>query len=184
MLSDKQKRIIQLAIILVSILLAGVFLSPLLNGSIEASGLLGGFVGFLISIAIFPGTVKGLFEEQHEKRAARIMEQHQLGFYRSLTHLTQIPFTIAMLLFVLIIVLAFLFDILKIKISSTIFQIGILCMLFLWGLSGFLITSRKEYIDKRGRRFRGGWAIFNGVIFLLMGWGSLLFLIIANIFNW
>jgi len=182
--SDKRKRIIQLAIILTGIILGGLFIAPLLNTNRESSGLLGGFIGFLVSIAAFPDTLRSTFEEQSEKRTERIMEERQLGFYRFLTHPTQIPFILSILLFIATLVLVILLDFLKIKISYAILQTGLFAMAFLWGLSGFLMIIRKEYIDKRGRRHRGGWAIFNGVVFLVMGWGSILFLLLAKIFNW
>ncbi len=184
MLSDKQKRIVQLAIILTGIILGGLLLAPLLNNNREGSSFLGGFVRFLVSIAIFPDSVKGMFENQNEKRAERVMEEYQLGFYRYLTHPTQIPFIISLLLFVVLLVLMVILDYLKIKISFRITQVAFSVMAFLWGLSGLLMIIRKEFIDKRGRRYLGGWAILNGVLFLLMGWGSIIFLLLVEIFNW
>ena len=78
----------------------------------------------------------------------------------------------------------FVFDFLKIEISYSIWRVGLYVIAFLWGLSGFLMVVRKEFIDKRGRRYFGGWAIFNGIILLLMGWGSLIFFLLTIINNW
>jgi hypothetical protein len=184
MISEKKKRIIQLALILTGTILGGLFLSDFLNGSTKASGLLGGFVGFLVGLAIFPETGLGLFEEQSELRQSRLKKERTLGFWRSFTHPTQVPLTLSLILFVLILVLAALLDYLKIKGGSEIFQIGFLIMMFLWGLSGFLIISRKEYVDNNGRRYRNWWAVFYGIPFLIMGWGGFIFLLLAQIFEW
>lgn len=184
MLTDKQKRIIQLAFILAGFILGNLFPSSLLNNSKEGTGLLGGFLGFLISIALFPETIQELFVEQKETRVNRLLFERKLGFYRSLTHPTQIPLTLSMILFIFMILLLVLLDFLKIRISPTILQAGLFLIAFLWGLSGLLIITRREYIDKTGRRYKGFWAMVNGIAFLLFGWGSLFFLLLAKIFNW
>jgi len=184
MLSDKQKRVFQLVIILVGFILGNIFPSSLLNNNKEGTGILGGFLGFLLSIIIFPETIKELFKEQSKKRTERLIEERKLGFYRSLTHSTQIPFTTSMVFLVLMIVIVALLDLFNINVDSKILQAGLFFIAFLWGLSGFLIITRKEYIDKNGRRYKGGWAIFYGLPFLLFGWGSLIALLLARIFNW
>jgi hypothetical protein len=184
MLSDKQKRFAQFTIILICVILASIFLLPLLNKSTEASGLVGGIIGILIIIAVFPETRKAMIEQPSEDRMKRLMGESQLGFYRFLTHPTQMPLTFAMFLFIAMILVIVLLNFLKTKIDPIFFQIILLIIAFLWGLSGFLMLARKEYIDHRGRHYRGGWAIVQGISFLLTGWGALVFLIIAEILNW
>lgn len=183
MLSDKQKHIIQLLLIACGVIFGIMFLSPLLNNSREGSGLLGGFIGFLVSIVVFPETVKGILQEQSKLREERLKEERALGFWRSLTHPTQIPFTLSLLLLIATIILAFLFDYLKFENGYAILQGGVVGMMFLWGLSGFLMIIRNECIDKTGRLYRGFWAIFNGIGFMLFGWGSLIVLILAEMFS-
>jgi hypothetical protein len=53
----------------------------------------------------------------------------------------------------------------------------------LWGYSGFLMVQRNEFIDKFGRQYKGFWAYFNGMLFILMGWGLLIVAIISYIFD-
>lgn len=55
---------------------------------------------------------------------------------------------------------------------------------FSLGLSGFLMIRRKETVDKFGQIHKGTWAILNGSLLVLFGWGGLLVLILADIFNW
>ncbi|WKZ47809.1 MAG: hypothetical protein QY306_00405 [Anaerolineales bacterium] len=184
MISDKQKHIIQLLIILSSIVLSSAFLSPFLNNSKEGSGLLGGLIGLVISIVVFPETSKKIFQEQSALRQERLNEERALGFWRFLTRPTQIPLTLSMLLFIASIILAVIFDYLKFENGYAILRGGLIGTTFLWGLSGVLMIIRNETIDKSGRRHRGFWAIFNGIGFLLFGWGSLIVLIFAEILNW
>lgn len=184
MISDKQKMIIQFVIILLGAILGFTYLPSLIEVEAEVSGFIGGLVGFLVGIAIFPEMFKASLENPSEKRMERIMDEHQLGFYRYLTHPTQIPFMISMLIFVLLIVFVLLFGYLKIAFSDSVFQIALFAVAFLWGLSGFLMMIKKVSIDHRGREHRGAWAILNGLAFLLMGWGSIIFVLLAELFNW
>jgi hypothetical protein len=184
MFSDQQKRIIQIALILIGSILGGIFIAPLLKENTKVSGLLGGLIGLMVSIAIFPEMLKGVFEQPSEKRLERIKEEWHLEFMRSWTHPTRVPLLLAIGLFLLLIisvaVIANFTDLQPTK-NQTILALTPVC--FLFGLSGFLTLRRNEYIDNQGRKYRGFWAILNGILLLLMGWGSLLVLVIIIIFD-
>jgi hypothetical protein len=97
--------------------LGTIFPSSWLNNSKEGTGILGGFLGFLLSIIIFPETIRELFKEQSESRTERLLEERKLGFYRSLTHPTQIPFTASMVLFILMVIVIVFLDLLNINMT-------------------------------------------------------------------
>lgn len=184
MISDKQKRIIQLAIIFISTILGYIFLSPLFENNTKASGLLGSIIGLLVSVAIFPETLKGIFEQPTEKRIERVKEAQSLGFERSWTYPTRMPFLLAIGLFILFVIIMLVISrFADFQLTEIQFALIFTPILFLLGLSGFLTLRHNEYIDNNGRRYRGVWAVLNGSILLLMGWGSLIALWVIIIFD-
>jgi hypothetical protein len=186
MLSDKQKRIVQLAIILTGIILGGLLLPPILNNNSKASGFLGGFIGFLISVAIFPETIKGLFEEQSELRQKRLQKEMAMGFWQSWTYPTQIPMTIGVLWFLVYIVLISIFHTIfeGIDDKALLALIFLLPPFFLFGLSGLLMILRKEGVDKHGKKYFGVWVYINGISQMTICWGVVIILTLSTIFDW
>jgi hypothetical protein len=77
----------------------------------------------------------------------------------------------------------------KFKIASQISEvvkIGSMGCLFLWGISGFLIIARNQFIDNIGpniRKYKGFWAILNGIVLVVVGWGGVIFYALSSIFN-
>jgi hypothetical protein len=55
------------------------------------------------------------------------------------------------------------------------------CLLF--GLSGFLILRRNEYVNQFGKLTSGFWARFNGILGIVFGWGSAILIIIIVVFD-
>jgi hypothetical protein len=101
---------------------------------------------------------------------------------------TKTPLTFSMVIFVLIIMVVFVLDKLNLQqIISEVVKIGSMGCLFLWGISGFLIIARNQFIDNIGpniRKYKGFWAILNGIVLVVVGWGGVIFYALSSIFNW
>ena len=149
----------------------------------KLGALIGGLSGLLLIFIIFPSTRQDYFQKsdgQKRQRASRILSD---GLHRSWTHITNLPITVSLIYFVLVIIIVFILEKLNITIPSNIYLV-LFVIPFLWGTSGFLMLTRNEYIDKFGRKHKGFWAIFNGILFIIMGWGAILGIVLGTIFNW
>jgi len=166
--SEKYRHSIQLTILLVGGILGWLFLSPLLPNKKENAILVGGLMALFINIIVFPNLRKKLFETPTKLRHDRLQKERSLGFRRYLFHPTNRPFHLSIAL--LFGSIAFLLAT-KIQPSEIYLSIGLIIILSLSGLSGFLMLIRNEYVDTRGRIVHGISPIINGLALLLWGWG-------------
>jgi hypothetical protein len=169
MLSEKQKNAVQIIILILGGIIGWIFLSPLLKNKTENSILIGLLLALLINIIVFPDLRKKIFEQTSEKRIERLQKENSLGFRRFLFHITNLPLHIALLV---LFGGAILLGTLNLKLNEFQLTIGTIIICVLIGLSGFLMLVRKEYVNKDGVISRGFWAFFNGILLLLVGWGS------------
>jgi len=181
--SQKTRSFFHLGVILLSVLLETLIISPVLNIDIKLGALIGGILGIILNSVIFPEKRQEVSEQSKARQFERMVVRQEYSLYRSFFHLTNIPITLSLIYFVLIVIVIFILDKLNTTIPSNIYLV-LLVMPFLWGISGFLMLTRNEYIDKFGRKHKGFWAIFNGVLFIIFGWGSIIYVTLATIFNW
>jgi hypothetical protein len=172
----------QLLIVILTIgtILGVFFISPSFNGN----KFLGGSAGFTISMLVS----HFVFPEMRERSRSLWDGNNTMGINmkRSFTHPTQLPLTLGMLWFgavALILSLLVAFD-LKITVNENTAIILLLfpCLL-LFGLSGFLMLRRNEYVNHFGRISNGFWARLNGVLAILLGWGGCIALLVVMIFD-
>ena len=175
-----QKRLLLTGFIIVSIILGIIFVAPKFNGD----KFLGGSVGFISSwLLIF------LLIPEFRYLAGTIWNgDNRFGFNMKnyFSHPTQMPLMLGLLWFgavALILSLLVVFD-LKITVNenTTIILLLFPCLL-LFGLSGFLMLRRNEYVNQFGKLTTGFWARFNGVVAILFGWGGCIALLIVMIFD-
>jgi len=155
----------------------------------------GGFLGILVVFVVIffilnlkPETRKNL-KEYHKSLwdGNNILSVNMKNYF---THYTQAPMMLGMLLFVIFILLLVtgltdpILNRLSEKDKPSLLMIFLSPSFFLFGLSGFRMIKQKEAIDKSGQPYHGFWAIFNGILGLLFGWGFLLFITLAFIFDW
>lgn len=176
---------VSLGTIFISILL-GVVIIPALSGIDESIGL---FIGGILGIILLWLTYPEIFDETEEQAKIERMAMEQQAFLDLyFFHPTKTPLTFSMIIFVLMIMVVFVLDKFNLQqIVSEVLQIGLMGCLFLWGISGFLIITRNQFIDNIGpniRKYKGFWAILNGIIFVLMGWGGIIFYALSSVFNW
>jgi hypothetical protein len=186
--SEKAKKIIHLGIILLSVSIGTIIIAPILNIEPRLGGLVGGILGVILFGAIFSEKKRGDSRQyptqSNEKHFEKILARQEYGFYQSFFHPTQLPITLSFILLILLASVAFLFEKFSIKIPPEVFQFSLLGMPLLWGISGFLILTRNEFIDNHGRKHKGFWAILNGTLLIVTGWGGIIFVILATIFKW
>lgn len=151
-----------------------LIIPPVLHIKAEFGMFIGGILGTILIGVIYPESGKS-----SEKQLER-----QYGPYLFFFHPTQLPLILSGILLILIIILAFLLKELNIQVSPEVFQVGLLGMAFLWGLSGFLMITRNEFIGSGGQNHKGFWAILNGILLISMGWGYIIFVVLATISNW
>lgn len=180
---SSQKSFIHLGIILLSLLIGMLIISPALDIDTKLGALAGGILGVIINSVIFPEKRQEVSEQSNEKHFERMVARQEYSLYRSFFHPTNLPITLSLIYFVLLVIVVFILDKLNIIIPSNLYLV-LFVMPFLWGISGFLMLTRNEYVDKFGRNHKGFWAIFNGTLFILFGWGSIIYVTLATIFNW
>ena len=168
-------------------LAGGLIIAPTLNIESRLGGLIAGILGIILIRAIFSEKNKDSeqqFTQTNEMYAERILARQERGLYRSFFHPTQLPITLSFILFSLIAFFAFLLEKLNTNIRPEIWQFSLAGIPFLLGLSGFLMLTRNEFIDKHGRKHKGFWAILNGTLFIVICWGGIIFAILATVFKW
>jgi hypothetical protein len=183
MKSQKIRSFFHLGIILLSVLLGTLIISPVLNIDIKLGALIGGILGIILNSVIFPEKRQEVFEQSKARQFERIVARQEYSLNRSFFHPTNLPITLSLIYFVLLVIVVFILEKLNIIIPSNIYLV-LFVMPFLWGTSGFLMLTRNEYIDNFGRKHKGFWAIFNGILFIVFGWGSIIYATLATIFNW
>lgn len=183
--SQKSKKYISLGIIFVSILLGVVIIPNVVN--IDRS--VGLFIGGIISIILIKLTYPKIFDETEEQaKIERIAIKQQAFLDLYFFHPTKAPLTFSIIIFVLMIVSIIILEALNLQqITSELLQLGFMGCLFLWGLSGFLTLIQNQLIENLGRniiKYKGFWAILNGVILIAVGWGGIILYALSSIFNW
>lgn len=181
--SHKTKSFIQLSITILSILIGSLVIAPKLKIESKLGVLIGGLLGLILISIIFPSSKEGYFSKNDTQKRQQFSEALSDGIHRSWTHPTNLPITLSLIYFALLIIIVFALDKLNITIPSNIY-LALFVMPLLWGISGFLMLIRNEYIDKFGRKHKGFWAILNGIIFITFGWGLIIYIALATIFNW
>ena len=184
MSSQKTKKIVSLGIIFISLLL-GTIAAPALLSIDKSTGLfIGGILGIVSLRFIYP-EIFNETEEQAKIERIAMKQKNFLDLY--FFHPTKTPLTFSMVIFVLMIILALVLDTLNLQqIASEVLQIGIMGTLFLWGTSGFLIISRKKFIENSGQNiiiYKGFGAIFTGILFITIGWGGIMLIALSSIMN-
>lgn len=176
-----QKRLLFLGILISGTILRIIFISPSINGEKFVGGSAGRLISALLSHPIFP--------EIREGSRGIWNGNNMLGVNMKtyFTHPTQIPLMLGMLWFVLGISLLSLQVVFDFKVTTHVNNGIILAWLvpvcLLFGLSGFLMLRRNEYVNQFGKLTTGFWARFTGVLAILFGWGGAIALIIAIIFD-
>ncbi len=170
-----------LATFLITGIIAGiVFVTSKVNGDI----FLGGLVGFTISLV----SSCFLFSELRNMFSDNWNGGDIAGFNMKnyFTHPTQKPLVFAALWFCIFII--FLSSGLSNSLNEYLQQYLAFMLLFpsflLFGFSGFLMIKLKEGVTKFGQIYKGPWAYFNGALAIIFGWGGLLFIALAYLFNW
>jgi hypothetical protein len=181
---QKTRSFLHFCVILLSVLTGTFIIAPALNINIKFGMFIGGILSFALNGILFPEYRQELSVQPNEKNFEFTSNKSKYDFYDSLVHTTNIPIYTSMILFILTFILVLLLDKFNLQGSSEILQIGVPGMAFLWGLSGFRMVIQKETIDIHGRKFKGFWAILNGLVFIVMGWGAIIGIVLGTIFNW
>jgi hypothetical protein len=179
--NEKLQKYVQIALVIAGTLFGALVITPRFHMDAKLGAGIGSILGIIMSILLFPDLRKAMTTPISKRRMKRIQTEQEFGFQRAWSHPTRIPFLLGLVWFVGLFIFLWLFHL---QINSA--QTALLLLspsLLLFGLSGFLALKRNEYIDNHGRRYRGFWAIFNGTLFMLVGWGGVLFVLYLIIFD-
>ena len=172
------KPFIRLIIIITSTLLSYFYIAPQFETDPKLIGLYGCLFGIILALLILP-----IYDEkvQEDDEIENLFKKSLDSF----SHPTNLPLTYSMIYFVILVIGAFIINVINPNFTVPLAITGILLspIAILWGYSGFLMVRRNEFIDKFGRQYKGFWAYFNGILFILMGWGLLIVAIISYIFD-
>lgn len=175
-----QKRLLFLGFLITGTILGIMFISP----SINENKFLGGSAGFLISMLLS----HIIFPEIRESSRGIWNGNNMFGVNMKayFTHPTQMPMMLGSLWFVAVALILSLLVALDLKIllnEKLVITLLLVPCLLLFGLSGFLMLRRNEYVNQFGKLTTGFWAKFNGALGILFGWGGAITLIIVIIFD-
>jgi len=175
-----QKRLLFLGFLITGTILGIMFISPSINGD----KFLGGSAGFLLSILLS----HLIFPEMRESSRGIWNGNNMLGVNTKtyFTHPTQLPLMLGLLWFCAVALMLSLLVVFDLKITvneKTGLILLLLPCLLLFGLSGFLMIRRNEYVNQFGKLTTGFWARFNGVLGIFFGWGGCILLLVVIIFD-
>jgi hypothetical protein len=175
-----QKRLLFLGFLIIGTTLGIMFISPNINGDKFVGGSAGCLISILLSHFIFPEireSSRGIWNGNN------ILGVNMRTYF---THPTQMPLMLGLLWFVAVALILSLLVAFELKITVN-EKTGIILWLFpcllLFGLSGFLMLRRNEYVNQFGKLTTGFWARFNGVLAILCGWGGCVVLLVVIIFD-
>ena len=180
---QKTRKMFSLCVIFVSILLGVVIIPTVLSIDKSIGLFIGGIAGIILLRLIYPE----IFDETEEQRKIEriAVKQHaylDLYFF----HPTRAPLTFSMVVFALMIILVLILDKLNLQqIVSEVLQFGTMGCFFLLGVSGFLMITQNQFIDPPNSiKYKGFWAILNGIVLIVVGWGGIILYALSSIFNW
>lgn len=135
-------------------------------------------VGFIIGLVGCFLILPLIFRDPDADDATEVMN---IGAWNSFSHPTNLPMTIAAIWFVFIAVITYIPDnkIGEFKHGMNLAYILLIPPCLLMGLSGFQMIRRNETVNRFGRVFKGFWAYASGSIYILLGWGGLVYLLAA-----
>jgi hypothetical protein len=180
---QKTRKIILFSAIFVSILLGVVIIPAVLSIDKSIGLFVGGIAGIILLRIIYPE----IFDETEEQRKTERMAVKQRAYLDIyFFHPTRAPITFSMVVFVLMIILVLILDKLNLQqIVSEVLQFGTMGCFFLLGLSGFLTITQNQFIDAPNFiKYKGFWAILNGIVLIIAGWGGIIVYAFSSIFNW
>ena len=160
------------------------FVTPKSNGDKFLGGSIGFMSSLLLSFLVFPELRKMLRNIWDGDDIAGINMKNYF------THPTQKPLVLGMLWFLVFILLSTiglfnpLFDRLPDKDKSDLLFLFLSPSFLFFGISGLISIKRNEAVGRYGQIYNGGWAYFNGIMLIVFGWGALLFMLLAYVFNW
>ncbi len=182
--SQKIRSFLHLGIIILSVVIGTLIIAPILKIDIRFGLFIGGILGIILNGIIFPKEKQELSEKNNGKHIESMSTRPEDSLYNYFVHSTNIPINISIIIFFLTIILVVLFDKFNKQVSQAILYTGLLGAAFLWGLSGFKIVTQNEYVDMHGNKYKGLWAILNGLLFIIMGWGAIIGVVLGTIFKW
>ena len=184
-------------IVVVGCLFGGFIIGPLLNLQIppesnytsllhdtanllhiRAETLGGAIIGATLSLILIPLIFYG---NPDVKKRFEILER---GGWNEFIHPTMLPITIAVVWMALCVVIVFVRDMISNKPFGDFLRgVFVVPIAFLFGLSGFLMLKRNEVVGRYGEIHKGFWAYLNGILLILLGWGGLVYLLLAWMFK-
>lgn len=175
---SKPKSFLLIGIIIISIASGVIYLSHMIDGSKIAGGSLGFIFAIFFSHLIFP---------EFRKSSSNIWNGNNIlgiNMKTYFTHPTQIPLMMGGIWFCAVLLAMYVFNLKVTTDDETKIFIGMLIPAFLlFGLSGFLMVYRNEYVNRFGIIVNGLWAKINGIAGILFGWGFSIGIIIMLIFK-
>jgi hypothetical protein len=150
---------------------------------------IGLFIGGILGIILLRLTYPEIFNETKEQaKIERVAMKQQAFLDLYFFHPTKAPLTFSMVIFILMIIAVIILEMLNLQqATSELLHFGSMGCLFLWGLSGFLTLTRNQFINNFGPniiKYKGFWAFLNGILFVFLGWGGIIFYALSSIYNW
>jgi len=176
---QKHPKLLFFCIMFLATIVGTYALAPMLHVKTDTGGTIGVIIGFFASFFV-PGLWKSLAQVQNEEQKQAFSEGIGTGFWKYLTHPTQLPAMLGLLWFIGFLGIQFLFHL---KISSNQFVFILLPFPILFGLTGFFVFLRKEYINRPGHVIRGNWARVIGALIMIFCWGASILMLLTAVFG-
>ena len=181
---NRYSKYIVFALVILGGCIGMTFLTPRFNISQDTGILLGLALGFIVAMLI-PNLWKSFFESVKIEYQEAVDDKRHLNFKEYITHPTLLPFLVGGLWFLCYVAFLTVFQIKPAEEISLL--IGFLPAIFSFGLCGFRMITRREYV--KGDMFgylvvRSKWAIVWGAFTILLGWGGAVILVLATILDW
>jgi hypothetical protein len=160
-----------------------IMIAPELNISRDAGALIGTLLGLIISLMV-PNLWKSVFSSVNDNYKKALEDNQYLNFREFITHPALLPIVMGIIWFFCCLTFLTVF---KIKPTEEQSLIAFLPVTFSFGLSGLIMLIRKEIAT--GNMFgylvvKNNWAIFWGILNMILGWGGGIALSLSTIFNW
>jgi len=170
-----------LGILITGVMLGGFLFSSLLRVNFLVGAIAGGLIASLIISLLFPNIVNEINPNLTETRKKRLAKVQMHGFKHTLLHPTRLPAFLGMLWGGLVMLILFSTSI---KLSNETTSILFSPLFFLFGLSGYQMVSRNEYVGRDGNIIHGFPVKLFGYSTILFCWGLGILSILATVFNW
>jgi len=172
------KRLLLLGFYIAGTTAGVIFLTSINNGDKFFGGIAGFLCALFLSFIVFPELRNMLPKFWNGNN------RYGFKFKDRILHPTQIPIMLGMLWFLALVLLSISNTTISFVNNHNNVDILLFPTLFLFGLSGLIIIKRNEVVGRYGELHRGFWATFSGILMVVFCWGGLIFMILANIFNW